>query len=206
MDYAKNYLLYTLNQYNHFNESSIALAYGYVFEFKRIQNNIRFANDQETVSSYIVIVNIKDSIGSIIYSFKMDESDTMRALECIGEFLYYYTDTDSSMYIGFPMSNNSNGRFPTLYFYNTSRICDEYEEDTQNKANVYFNYPTGESRYIDLTVIDDCANGDKRQILKIPMCASEVEDMMFQICIAINVDLGDYLQDHFGDSEFIFGY
>ena len=107
-------------------------------------------------------------------------------------------DTGSSMYIGLPVTNNSNNHFPSIYLLNTSRV---YEEDIclnnyTTIADVNFNYETGESRYIDFTIIDDGMKGvsDTNQILKIPLSGSELEDILYHICIASNMDFGDYFR------------
>ena len=207
MSFAENYLLYYLNKIKPFNESEVTLAYGYTFYFKKYNNTVRFANDQDTVSSYIIQVDIKNNIGVIIYSFKMNESDTLRVMDCMANFLYYMTDTGCSMYIGLPAANNSNNHFPSIYLLNTSRV---YNDDicVNNHtplADVNFNYGTGESRYMDFTIIDDGMAGisNTNQILKLPISGSELEDILYHICIAANMDFGEYLETNIPDSPLL---
>lgn len=194
---VKNHMMYNLNKSQNYTSFECKLAMGFVFEFIRFTNLVRFVDDPNVTSSYIIQCNIKNNIGVVIYSFKMNEADTMRFIDSVGNFLYYFTDTGSYYIISLPNSN-SNYHYPTFKFINTSRfIC----EEDMNQKNIFFNEDTDECRYFDLVIYDSFNKLEENQILKIPMSASEVEDLMFQICLTANVDFGNWLDEKFGDAD-----
>lgn len=202
MGATENLIMYNLNKIQNYNSFECKLALGYVFEFTRYDNHVRFKNDTGITSRYIIHCNIKNNIGVIVYSFKMNESDTMRFLDSVGNFLYYFTDTGCSYYIGLPISNSTDGHYPSFEFINTNRFIDE--DDYQATQSIYFNPETGENRYFDLIIYDAKDKYAENQILKIPMSPSEIEDLMFQICLTANVDFGIWLdQSGFDDGPIL---
>ena len=194
MSTIENHLMYAFNQSQNYNSFECKLAEGIVFEFTRYDNLTRFTDDPNITSSYIINCNIKNNIGVIIYSFKMNEADTGRFIDAVANFLYYFVDTGSSYYVGLPISNSTNGHYPSFEFVNTNRfICDE---DYANTQNIFFNRDTGECRYFDLTIYDAKDKFADNQILKIPMSPSEIEDLLFQICLSANIDFGTWLDEN----------
>ena len=204
MNTVANHMLYSINKSQDYKSFECKLAEGIVFEFTRFTNLVNFADDPNVTSSYIIQCNIKNNIGVIIYSFKMNEADTMRFIDSVGNFLYYFTDTGSSYYIGLPVSNSTNGHYPSFEFINTNRFVDD--DDFLATQSIYFNNDTGECRYFDLTIYDAKDHYAENQILKIPMSPSEIEDLMFQICLTANVDFGDWLNENFDDTDMILYY
>ncbi len=196
---VENHMMYNLNKSQNYTSFECKLAMGFIFEFIRFTNLVRFVDDPNVTSSYIIQCNIKNNIGVVIYSFKMNEADTMRFIDSVGNFLYYFTDTGSTFYIGLPASNSTDGHYPSFEFLNSNRFIDE--DDFYSTQSVYFNQETGECRYFDLTIYDAKDHYAENQILKLPMSPSEVEDLMFQICLTANVDFGNWLDDNFKDSE-----
>ena len=193
MDTAENHMMYEFNKSQNYTSFECKLALGYIFEFSRQDNLTRFIDDPNITSRYIIECNIKKNIGVTVYTFKMNESDTMRFIDCVGNFLYYFTDTGSSYYISLPASNSSNGHYPSFEFINSNRFIDE--ADYESTQSIYFNQETGESRYFDLTLYDAKDKFAENQILKIPMSPSEIEDLMFQICLTANIDFGSWLDE-----------
>ena len=202
MSTVANHMLYNINKSQNFTSFACKLAEGIVFEFSRCDNTMRFLDDNPCTSRYTILANIKNNIGIVIYSFRMDESDTMRFIDCAGNFLYYFTDTGSSMYIGLPLSNSTNGHYPSFELLMTNRFIDEDEFGNINN-NIFMNPDTNECRYYDLTVYDSKDSYRENQIIKLPMSCSELEDLMFQICLAANVDFGEYLNQNFNDADMI---
>ena len=201
MSTVENHLMYTFNQSQNYNSFECRLAGGVVFEFTRYDNLTRFVDDPNVTSRYIINCNIKNNIGVVIYSFKMNEAETLNFIDCVANFLYYFTDT-GSYYIISLLNSNSNYHYPTFKFINTSRfIC---EEDMVQK-NIFFNDDTGEYRYFDLVIYDSFNKLEENQMLKLPMSPSEIEDLMFQICLTVNIDFGTWLNENFDDSD-IFMY
>lgn len=193
-----NHLLYEINKSQKFNSFECKLAGGVVFEFIRFENQTHFIG-QDQSSRYIISCNIKNNIGVIIYSFKMDESDTLRFIDCAGNFLYYFTDTGSSMYIGLPMANSTDQHYPSIELLNTSRFSCEEEMNESN--SIYFNNDTMEYRYFDLTIYDSKDHYNENQILKLPMSCSELEDLIFKICLTAHIDFGEFINQNFDDSD-----
>ena len=194
MNTVENHIMYNLNQSQHYNSFECKLAMGFVFEFTRYDNLTRFVDDPNSTSRYIIHCNIKNNIGVTIYSFKMNEADTMRFIDSVANFLYYFTDTGSSFYVGLSMANSTNGHYPSFEFVNTSRfICNE---DYQGVPTLYYNSDSGEYRYFDLTIYDAKDKFAENQILKLPMSPSEIEDLLFQICLTANIDFGTWLNEN----------
>jgi len=58
------------------------MALGYVFEFSRVSNNVTFKDD-DTISKNIIILNIKNTIGVIVYTIRMNETECIRLMDVI---------------------------------------------------------------------------------------------------------------------------
>jgi hypothetical protein len=199
---AANHLLYEINKSQKFNTFECKLAGGIVFEFIRFDNQTHFIDEAQYSSRYIIQCNIKNNIGVTIYSFKMNEPDTLRFIDCVGNFLYYFQDTGSSIYIGLPIDNSTNGHYPSFRLLNTTRFISE--EEMENINSIYFNVDTNECRYFDLTVYDAKDHYIENQIINIPLCCSELEDLMFKICLTAQIDFGQYLDQNFEDSDVLY--
>ena len=196
---AANHLLYEINKSQQYNSFDCKLAGGTIFEFTRHENQAMFSDDTADTSRYIIKCDIKNNIGIVIYTFTMNESDTLRFIDCGGNFLYYFSDTGSNMYIGLPMSNSSSGHYPSFELTISNRYIDE--DEFNNMPSIYFNSDTQECRYYDFVVYDAKEHYRENQILKIPMSCSELEDLLFQICLTANINFGEYLDEHFGDAD-----
>lgn len=181
---AYTYLKYALKDYIEPKESEVKLL-DYKVTFKRYNSTVNFTDAPNC--GYIVECKIFNNIGSEIYSFRMNESDSLRLLENMSVFLYEFDYTGSSMYIGLCLENAHQGYYPTFYLYKSSR-CGE-EDEYEQFGPWFYNKDNDEVRYIDFTIMNDRGNNNEDIILKIPLGATELESFIFELCMVIDADI-----------------
>lgn len=156
------------------------LALGYRFEFDR-QSDIVLFKDDNTIFNNIISINIKNNIGVIIHSIKMNEGDCICLLDYITAYLYDFFDWGDECNIILNISSASSNKHPMIHFQNiTNKV---------NPGNINYQNPSlSELRVHELSILesDGCSTV---KILTVPMSNSEVEEFVYNLYFVGLMDL-----------------
>ena len=159
------------------------LSLGYRLEFDRVSSNTTFTND-DTISRNIIIINIKNNIGVIVYSIRMNEADCIRLLNYITIYLYDFYGWGDTCDIKLSLASSTTGRIPIIHFQN---ISNQINKDNQS----YYDNSMDEYRYHEMTIYEADTNNlnSNIKILSIPMGCTEVEEFVFNLYFTGLIDL-----------------
>lgn len=156
------------------------MALGYVFEFSRVSNNLIFKDDN-TISKNIIVLNIKNTIGVIVYSIRMNETECIRLMDVITMYMFDFYDLGNECRIHLSISNN--GKIPILHFHN----IDERYINNPNYNDPHFS--EYRSHILSIYEADMNDQNSYTQILSIPLGDTEVSDFVFNLYFNGLIDL-----------------
>lgn len=153
------------------------LALGYQLEFSRKSNNLSFSND-DTIFKNIITIDIKNNIGILLYSIRMNEGDCIRLLDYITAYLYDFFDWGDTCDIKLSLSTTTATKYPIIHFQNITKQINENENNV-----TYYNRSLEEYRYHEMSILEADMNNPNSmmKILTIPMSSSEVEEFVYML-------------------------